>query len=184
MENNNLLKFLTFIDKEHAVYINETIGLIGEFESEEEDKRFLDSEYAKKMCNIQKQVGNTGRRGDYYRVVDKDACILFDEYITDTLITFGEKNPIYVFRLKDYFVTDELDTFFDIQPYRSALIMYDGKELFTNCNQLNYKLINNFALSNYNFGIEKVFIQGKTYKAVTINTENNIYLLDNIRMGL
>lgn len=107
-----------------------------------------------------------GYRGNYFRVIDSDGCILFDEYITITGEIWNKDKPEYVFALRDYKVTNKFDSFFCSNAERlDGLIYYDGKDMYTNCLELKdkYKYMENLKL-------EKVV--GNSY---TLDIGNNVY---------
>ena len=107
-----------------------------------------------------------GYRGNYFRVIDSDGCILFDEYITITGEIWNTDKPEYVFALRDYKVANKFDSFFcSNAEMLDGLIYYDGKDMYTNCLELKdkYKYIENLKL-------EKVV--GSSY---TLDIGNNVY---------
>lgn len=107
-----------------------------------------------------------GYRGNYFRVIDSDGCILFDEYITITGEICNKDKPEYVFALRDYKVANKFDSFFCSNAERlDGLIYYDGKDMYTNCLELKdkYKYMENLKL-------EKVV--GNSY---TLDIGNNVY---------
>lgn len=107
-----------------------------------------------------------GYRGNYFRVIDSDGCILFDEYITITGEIWNKDKPEYVFALRDYKVANKFDSFFCSNAERlDGLIYYDGKDMYTNCLELKdkYKYMENLKL-------EKVV--GNSY---TLDIGNNVY---------
>lgn len=121
-----------------------------------------------------------GYRGNYFRVIDSDGCILFDEYITITgeLWNADKDKPEYVFALRDYKVANKFDSFFcGNAEMLDGLIYYDGKDMYTNCLELKdkYKYMANLKLEKAVGNSYTLDIGNDVYSSYTVSPINRVF---------
>lgn len=156
METSQVENMLQMIDPKHGIVIDDKIGLLGEFESEYAEE-MSDLDMRKNGYNIdcfKTTVAKTWnattmfRRGQYFKVINKDGCFLFDEYITESGIIY--KNNIhygYVFILKDYKAIQVFDGLFDEEDSSPAIVIYANDKLYIN-NVQDKKIMNKFEYND------------------------------------
>lgn len=195
INDTTLVNTLAFIDAEHSIVLNDRLGLIGEFEDEQEQadwrKResglrerwdfFRDSEVAYVVS-----IRRTGKRGTSYSVIGENGMLAIPYKVTHTFIIDGEDKDInnpygYVFIVKGRSVED----FFDgIKPM--AVILYADGRIETNYRDIRYEQeamgysirytedleIDKIGSSS---GAYKVLLENGGYMSYNINEINRIY---------
>lgn len=119
-----------------------------------------------------------GYRGNYFRVIDSDGCILFDEYITITGEIWNTDKPEYVFALRDYKVANKFDSFFcSDTKMLDGLIYYDGKDIYTNCLELKdkYKYMENLKLERVVGSSYTLDVGNNVYSSYELSSINNVF---------
>lgn len=119
-----------------------------------------------------------GYRGNYFRVIDSDGCILFDEYITITGEIWNTDKPEYVFALRDYKVANKFDSFFcSDTKMLDGLIYYDGKDTYTNCLELKdkYKYMENLKLERVVGSSYTLDVGNNVYSSYELSSINNVF---------
>ena len=119
-----------------------------------------------------------GYRGNYFRVIDGDGCILFDEYITITGEIWNKDKPEYVFALRDYKVANKFDSFFcSDTKMLDGLIYYDGKDTYTNCLELKdkYKYMENLKLEQVVGSSYTLDVGNNVYSSYELSSINNVF---------
>lgn len=119
-----------------------------------------------------------GYRGNYFRVIDSDGCILFDEYITITGEIWNTDKPEYVFALRDYKVANKFDSFFcSDAKMLDGLIYYDGKDIYTNCLELKdkYKYMENLKLERVVGSSYTLDVGNNVYSSYELSSINNVF---------
>lgn len=121
-----------------------------------------------------------GYRGNYFRVIDGDGCILLDEYITLTgeLWNVDKDKPEYVFALRDYRVANKFDSFFcSNAEMLDGLIYYDGKDMYTNCLELKdkYKYMENLKLEKVVGNSYTLDIGNDVYSSYAVSPLNKVF---------
>lgn len=119
-----------------------------------------------------------GYRGNYFRVIDSDGCILFDEYITITGEIWNTDKPEYVFALRDYKVANKFDSFFCSNAEMfDGLIYYDGKDMYTNCLELKdkYKYMENLKLERVVGSSYTLDVGNNVYSSYELSSINNVF---------
>lgn len=126
---NSAEKMLNMIDPSKGIMISEEIGLLG-FGSEEEcTKTVFHDNNDDKLAYAYIDTFISGFRGNYFYVIDKDGCILFDYYIVSAGIIKEQGSIIgYIFRLKDY---NSEEDFFE-SGYYPGLVLYINGKLYVN----------------------------------------------------
>ena len=172
---------LQMIDPGHSIIIDKNIGLLGEFASEEDEEQAM-----RKARSCGYDTGNNSiigrlydksslyKRGDFFKVIDADGCILFDEYIKESGIIY--RNNVlygYIFILRDYEASQVFDLFFDDEAFCPAVVLYINGKLYIN-NVLEEKLMIRFK---YRDDIKIDFVKQGEYK---LEFENTVYYSYNI----
>lgn len=119
-----------------------------------------------------------GYRGNYFRVIDSDGCILFDEYITITGEIWNTDKPEYVFALRDYKVANKFDSFFcSNAKMLDGLVYYDGKDIYTNCLELKdkYKYMENLKLERVVGSSYTLDVGNNVYSSYELSSINNVF---------
>lgn len=119
-----------------------------------------------------------GYRGNYFRVIDSDGCILFDEYITITGVIWNTDKPEYVFALRDYKVANKFDSFFcSDTKMLDGLIYYDGKDTYTNCLELKdkHKYMENLKLERVVGSSYTLDVGNNVYSSYELSSINNVF---------
>jgi hypothetical protein len=159
---------LTMIDKGHSIVIDDNIGLLGEgIETEELD--------AAELAYI-RQGYDIDSRGKYWRIIDKDGCILIDKFVT--MIGIVEEYGItvaYIFVLKDYRVKDEFNSFFESGATKEAVVIYSNGKLTTNCEELGLEINDSIDITEIVGHQYRLYINNDRYISYIINSDNNIY---------
>ena len=194
---NQLESMLQMIDPAHGVIIDENIGLLGYFESEDVEEKVL-----KSMSLLNYEVYDNisvaklhdkhsmYKRGNFFQVIDTDGCILFDEYVKEIGIIYKDDELYgYMFILKDYKASQSFDTFFDIESYCPAVVLYVDNKLYIN-KVLDKELMNRFEYRE-DIKIEhvkrweyKLEFENINYYSYVINSNNNISVYKTMKMRL
>lgn len=171
---------LQMIDPGHSIIIDNNIGLLGEFTSEEDEKHALASNKSEMYDIDNMTIGRLHdkhtlyKRGDFFKVIDSDGCILFDEYIRESGIIYRNNSLYgYLFVLRDYEASQVFDTFFDDEAFCAAVVLYINDKLYIN-NVLDEELMNKFE---YREDIKIEFIKQGEYK---LEFENTVYYSYNV----
>jgi hypothetical protein len=181
---------MQLINPSNSIIIDNNIGLIGEYNTS--NKLKINQNQAKildlRRQNTSEQLEN---RGDYYRVIDKEGCILIDEPI---ILTGILNDTTYIFLLRDYYIEDTISNFLDnpfnkleSSPQRvNAMTIYhldtdsfetNSKE-FVERNETLNKISYNKELYLELQSTYKIFNIGNTrYFTVAVNIANEIYRL-------
>lgn len=193
---------LTMIDKEHSIVVSDELGLMGGFYSEDSMQKtdaYNIKKYDKYELSQLKRFStfgsNINKRGDYFKVIDKDGTIALDENVTQTYIIFG-KNGIdgYAFILDKCVSTQQFDLFFDDTMYRPTIVIMMNNNLYIN-NTTNESLKHKYKYDK-NIEIEttttkrdgewlrKLMFNGKAYNCGLIDSNNKIGVCREIRLSL
>lgn len=189
-EITDMETMMNLINPSRSIIVDNNIGLIGEFQNEvpeitTEPEEILDLRQDNPPEKLIK-------RGDYYRVIDREGCILVDESIIFT----GTLEPsTYIFLLRDYKIEDNISKLLDnpfeepgyTVPSVNAILVYhldtntfetNSTELINNSPQLQYSTTYNKNLTIEYQSIYKIItINGISYYPVAINVTNEIYKL-------
>lgn len=165
---------LQMISPATGIVISDEIGLMGVFENETRLTLYDDS-----VADIRadRSIAN---RGDYYRVLDKDGCILFDEKVKSTGIMIENGEIVgYIFELLDYSATQTLDLFFDDDCKCRPIIIYYKGSLYVN--NIDDEKIKNKYKYDENIWIEPIDntswsleFKKKVYYSILENAPNGI----------
>lgn len=135
-----IYSMLQMIAPECGIVIDENIGLLGEFKDEASyDKNIKQLTIQGYSENEIRQVAVFHRaeiqqtRGDFFRVIGNDGCILFDERVESTILLYRENVHVgYMFILRDVKAYQVLDDFFDDEASCRAVIIYYNNNLYIN----------------------------------------------------
>ena len=171
---------LQMIDPGHSIIIDKNIGLLGEFASEDDEERALASNRSGEYDVDSMAIGRLHdkyslyKRGDFFKVIDSDGCILFDEYIRESGIIYKNSNLYgYIFILRDYEASQVFDMFFDDEAFCPAVVLYINDKLYIN-NVLDEELMDRFE---YREDIKIEFVKQGEYK---LEFENIVYYSYNV----
>ena len=171
---------LQMIDPGHSIIIDKNIGLLGEFASEDDEEHALASNRSGEYDVDSMTIGRLHdkyslyKRGDFFKVIDSNGCILFDEYIRESGIIYKNSNLYgYIFILRDYEASQVFDMFFDDEAFCPAVVLYINDKLYIN-NVLDEELMNRFE---YRDDIKIEFVKQGEYK---LEFENIVYYSYNI----
>lgn len=165
---------LQMISPNTGIVISDEIGLMGVFE--DETKVTLDDDSVADIRDSE----DIDNRGDYYRVLNKDGCILFDEKVKSTGIMI-ENNEIvgYLFELIDYSATQTLDSFFDDDyKCKPIIIYYKGSLYINNIDdekiKSKYKYDENIWIEPIDNSSWSLEFKNKVYYSILKNIPNRI----------
>lgn len=183
MENNNdnvLKAMLNMIDREHSIYLSPDIGLIGnsdfEIESHYEIEDLFNPRYRK-----------AEKRGDYFTVVDKDCCKLFEPYINFSSYIYDNLDLVgYLFILKDIQAYgDEPKELFEtlgIMTYVPGIVVYYQGHLYINdlvdknCDS-KFEYDSSLRLEKLSIGHNyRLTFMGKSYTNESLDIKNEIQI--------
>lgn len=196
-DTTQMENMLQMIDPAHGIIIDSNIGLLGEFTTTVNEELALHNMSDKGYevyTNISVGKLNDKRsmykRGDFFKVVDADGCILFDEYINDCGILY-KNNELYgyIFILKDYKASQVFDLFFDNEAFCPAVVLYVDNKLYIN-NVLDKELMKRFEyrddikLEYMKTGEYKLEFENFVYYSYVINGHNNISIYKTMKMKL
>lgn len=191
IEENNISDaeaLFNMLGIDSIIRLSSELYLMGEFF----DINSFENDRQRKMEGLKRAMfkhGNTigdvnsgdrilGYRGNYFRVIDSDGCILFDEYITITGEIWNTDKPEYVFALRDYKVANKFDSFFcSDAKMLDGLIYYDGKDTYTNCLELKdkYKYMENLKLEKVTGDSYTLDIGNNVYSSYAVSPINNVF---------
>ena len=191
IEENNISDaeaLFNMLGIDSIIRLSSELYLMGEFL----DINSFENERQRKMEGLKRAMfkhGNTigdvnsgdrilGYRGTYFRVIDSDGCILFDEYITITGEIWNTDKPEYVFALIDYKVANKFDSFFcSDTKMLDGLIYYDGKDTYTNCLELKdkYKYMENLKLERVVGSSYTLDVGNNVYSSYELSSINNVF---------
>lgn len=191
IEENNISDveaLFNMLGIDSIIRLSSELYLMGEFL----DINSFENERQRKMEGLKRAMfkhGNTigdvnsgdrilGYRGNYFRVIDSDGCILFDEYITITGEIWNTDKPEYVFALRDYKVANKFDSFFcSNAKMLDGLVYYDGKDIYTNCLELKdkYKYMESLKLERVVGSSYTLDIGNNVYSSYELSSINNVF---------
>lgn len=199
-DTTQMENMLQMIDPEHGIIIDENIGLLGEFESEESEERenLISRNFIanSSIVDKDKSIGRLSdkysmyTRGEYFKVIDADGCILFDEYIKECGIIYkNNKLYGYIFILKDYKASQVFDVFFDDEAFCSAVVLYVNGKLYIN------NVTDKEIMSKYEYRPDikieyvkpceyRLEFENTIYYSYTINSSNKISVYKSKQMQL
>lgn len=188
---------LQMIDPQHGIIIDDNIGLLGEFESDAIEESIM-QDMIKEGYDIS-DTQNIARlsdkhsmykRGQYFRVIDTDGCILFNEYVTECGIIYRNKETYgYVFILKDYKAYQAFDIFFDDEAFCPAVVLYVNNKLYVNNIQdeeimKKFKYRDDIKIEFVKQGEYKLEIDKEIYYSYIINNNNMISIYKTMQLQL
>lgn len=196
-DTTQMENMLQMIDPAHGIIIDKNIGLLGEFKSEFEEDLVMKNMHARGYevyTNV--SVGklndkhSMNKRGDFFKVIDADGCILFDEYITDSGIIY-KNNELYgyIFVLKDYKASQVFDIFFDDEAFCPAVVIYANNKLYIN-KISDDKLMKKFEyrddikIEYVKHGEYKLEFENIVYYSYVIEGNNSISIYKTMQMQL
>lgn len=191
IEDNNISDaeaLFNMLGIDSIIRLSSELYLMGEFL----DINSFENERQRKMEGLKRAMfkhGNTigdvnsgdrilGYRGNYFRVIDSDGCILFDEYITITGEIWNTDKPEYVFALRDYKVANKFDSFFcSNAKMLDGLVYYDGKDIYTNCLELKdkYKYMESLKLERVAGSSYTLDVGNNVYSSYELSSINNVF---------
>lgn len=180
-DTTQMENMLQMIDPQHGIIIDDKVGLLGEFESDDAEELAL-QDMRKKGYDVSDNQNlarlndkhSMYKRGQYFRVIDTDGCFLFDEYVTESGIIYRNNEPYgYIFILKDYKASQVFDIFFDDEAFCPAVILYIDNKLYIN-NVQDKELMKKF---NYKDDIKIEFVKQGEYR---LEIDREIYYSYNI----
>lgn len=196
-DTTQMENMLQMIDPSHSIIIDRNIGLLGEFESVEDEEQSIRTMqklgYNVYQDNIIAKLDDKYsmyKRGDYFKVIDADGCILFDEYITDCGIIYKNRELYgYIFVLKDYRASQVFDIFFDDEDFCQAVVLYiDGKLYINNIDDeelmSKFEYREDIKIHFVKPGEFKLEFENTVYYSYAINGHNNISIYKAMKMQL
>lgn len=191
IEENNISDaeaLFNMLGIDSIIRLSSELYLMGEFL----DINSFENERQRKMEGLKRAMfkhGNTigdvnsgdrilGYRGNYFRVIDSNGCILFDEYITITGEIWNTDKPEYVFALRDYKVANKFDSFFcSNAKMLDGLVYYDGKDIYTNCLELKdkYKYMESLKLERVVGSSYTLDVGNNVYSSYELSSINNVF---------
>ena len=164
---------LQMISPNTGIVISDEIGLMGVFE--DETKATLDDGSVADI-RVDSSIAN---RGDYYRVLDKDGCILFDEKVKSTGIMIENGEIVgYMFELLDYSATQKFGLFFDDYKCKPIIIYYKGSLYVNDIDdekiKSKYKYDENIWLEPIDYTSWSLEFKKKVYYSILENASNGI----------
>lgn len=163
---------LQMLDPNHSIVIDENIALLGETED-----KVGNTDKVATMIDLRQ---DKYKRGDFFTVIDKEGCILFNLYVKAAgTIVIGANTIGYCFFLKDYDELDEIGMILDEDFRTEAVVIYADNKLYAKRNYGD-KLPNNLIIdkdiklectSNETYLLT---FQGNTFLSSVLNRKQKI----------
>ena len=170
--NTNVCCMLQMLDPNHSIILDENIALLGETEDE--------VGHTDKVATMLDLRHDKVKRGDYFQVIDRDGCILFNPYVKAAgTMVIGANTVGYCFFLKDYDEEDDFLSIVDSNARTEAVVIYADNKLYAKRNYGD-EFLSNLVIDK-NIRIESIgnetyllTFKGNTFLSSVLNKKQKI----------